>query len=56
MDKFCVITNRDKDENLVITKKIVEYMKKNKKECVLLNGHPSINSDYFFTDTTDVKK
>ncbi len=56
MDKFCVITNRDKDEDLVITKKIVEYMKKNKKECVLLNGRPSINSDYFFTDTTDVSK
>nr|WP_308742560.1 NAD(+)/NADH kinase [uncultured Anaerocolumna sp.] len=56
MDKFCVITNRDKDEDLVITKKIVEYMKKNKKECILLNGRPSINSDYFFTDTTGVSK
>lgn len=56
MDKFCIITNRDKDEDLVITKKIVTYMEKNNKECVLLSGRPSINSDYFFTDTTDVSK
>lgn len=50
MDKFCVITNRDKDTNLEITTKIVEYMDKNHKVCVLLDGHQSENVNTYFTD------
>ncbi len=50
MDKFCVITNLDKDNNLETTTKIIEYMKKNKKECIFLDRKHSEESDRFFTD------
>lgn len=52
MNKFCLITNRDKDENLKITNKIAQYMKKNKKECILLGSYKDgINSNAY----TDIK-
>lgn len=54
MDKFCLITNRDKDINLEITTKIVEYMKQNNKECNFLDGQIPIDSNHHFTDTTKV--
>ncbi|BCJ95707.1 NAD kinase [Anaerocolumna cellulosilytica] len=55
MDKFCLITNRDKDINLEITTKIVEYMKKNKKNCKLLDGQDPICCNNHFTDTTVIE-
>lgn len=56
MDKFCVITNRDKDENLEVTMKIVDYMKKHNKECVLLRDQSPIEHNYYFTDTSNIPK
>ncbi|MGB8450943.1 MAG: NAD(+)/NADH kinase [Anaerocolumna sp.] len=50
MDKFCVITNREKDTNLEITTRIVDYMNKNKKECILLDGQNPVNCQNRFTD------
>lgn len=50
MDKFCVITNRDKDENLEITTKIVEYMQKNRKACIFLDRKNTKDSDFYYTD------
>ncbi len=50
MDKFCVITNRDKDVNLETTTKIVEYMKKNQKDCILLDGQNSDDLKNHYTD------
>jgi NAD+ kinase len=50
MDKFCVITNRDKDENLEITTRIVEYMKKNRKDCIFLDRKNTKDSDFYYTD------
>lgn len=50
MNKFCMITNRDKDENLETTTKIVDYMKLNHKECILLDGQDPENYNNCFTD------
>jgi NAD+ kinase len=54
MDKFCVITNRDKDTNLEITTKIVDYMSKNQKECILLEGQNLGNCPSRFTDAKTI--
>ncbi len=54
MDKFCVITNRDKDTNLEITTKIVDYMSKNQKECILLEGQNPVNCPSRFTDAKSI--
>ena len=54
MDKFCVITNRDKDENLEVTMKIVNYMKQHNKDCVLLKNQIPIEHNYHFTDASKI--
>lgn len=51
MEKFCLITNRDKDTNLVVTNEIIRYMEENKKECILLEGIDSQDSGNYNTDT-----
>lgn len=50
MDKFCVITNMDKDKNLEITSRIVNYIKQNNKECIFLDRKYSEDSQHYFTD------
>lgn len=50
MNRFCVITNRDKDKDLEITTKIVDYMNKNRKDCILLEGQDPVNCQNRFTD------
>ncbi len=54
MDKFCVITNRNKDENLAITTQIADYMRKNQKVCILLEGQTPVNCQKRFTDAKAV--
>jgi NAD+ kinase len=56
MNKFCVITNRDKDENLEITKRIVDYMNSKQKECILLEGQDPVNSNNRYTDASVIPK
>lgn len=51
MDKFCVITNREKDSNLEITNKIVDYIKLNKKECILLEDQNPTCFEQCFTNS-----
>ena len=56
MDKFCVITNRDKDEDLETTTMIIDYMKKNQKKCILLDVQNSDFSKNYFTDAEVIPK
>lgn len=50
MNKFCVITNRDKDENLEITTMIMNYFHTHQKECVLLDYNIPEEDYYYFTN------
>lgn len=54
MDRFCLITNRDKDENLEITAAIIDYMNKNQRQCIFLDEKKSDNFEYYYTDTHDL--
>ncbi|MDF2803124.1 MAG: ATP-NAD/AcoX kinase [Anaerocolumna sp.] len=54
MDKFCLITNRDKDINLEITNQITSYMRKNNKECILLEGSEIQECGCYCTDTKEI--
>lgn len=54
MERFCLITNRGKDENLEITAAIMDYMEKNRKHCVLLDEKKSENFEYYYTDTDNI--
>jgi len=56
MDKFCIITNRDKDENLETTTMVVDYMKKNQKECIFLDGQNCENLRNYYTDAEAIPK
>lgn len=51
MDKFCLITNKDKDIDFEITNKVSDYIKKNNKDCILLDCHNGESGDAY----TDVK-
>lgn len=54
MDKFCVITNREKDDNMEITQKIVEYMRNHEKSCHLLDNLEPDEQDYHYTDSSNL--
>jgi NAD+ kinase len=54
MDKFCLITNREKDQNLEITAEIVSYMKKHKKDCILLDSYQESSQTPHYTDVTSI--
>lgn len=41
MDKFCLIINKSKDKELIITNKVSKYIEKNNKECILLDSYNS---------------
>ena len=49
MDKFYIITNRDKDQNLRFTEEIVQYLKEHGKKCQVqqaerrVEGHISLS-------------
>ena len=40
MDKFYIITNRDKDQNLRFTEEIVQYLKEHGREEAYFPLHP----------------
>jgi NAD+ kinase len=54
MDKFCLITNREKDINLEVTNQITSYMSKNNKECILLEGSETQDCGCYCTDTKEI--
>lgn len=53
MNKICLITNKNKDHNLEITNKVINYIKKHKRKCILLkcfNGE----CDGLYTDVNTI--
>lgn len=55
MDKFCVITNRNKDDNLKLTNEIVNYIRHNNKDCILLERFESpCKETTSFTDSKQI--
>lgn len=51
MDKFYIITNHQKDEGLMLTKSIRDYLISNGKECMIQEECLKVHSkDYMFTD------
>jgi NAD+ kinase len=54
MNKFCVITNRDKDNNMEVTNNIVDYMAKKQKDCVVLEGLNPLHCEHHFTDADGI--
>lgn len=54
MKRFCIITNREKDTNLEITNKIIEYLKSNKMEVFLAEEQDTQNG--YYTDATTIPR
>lgn len=50
MDKFCVITNSIKDKGLLMTDKIVSYLEKHEKECVVQQAGKKSEGSYHYTN------
>ena len=50
MDKFYIITNRDKDQNLRFTEEIVQYLKEHGKKCQVQQAERRVEGDYHYTD------
>lgn len=51
MDKFTIITNSVKDRNFVVSHRIAEYLRNNKKECLMLQDPgEEQNGSYHYTD------
>lgn len=53
MNKFCIIANRDKDENLIVTNKIIHFLKQNSCEVTIAK---EANNDSYFTDINTIPK
>lgn len=50
MDKFYIITNRDKDQNLRFTEEIVQYLKEHGKKCQVQQAERRVEREYHYTD------
>ena len=50
MDKFYIITNRDKDQNLRFTEEIVQYLKDHGKKCQVQQAERRVEGEYHYTD------
>ena len=50
MDKFYIITNRDKDQNLRFTEEIVQYLKEHCKKCQVQQAERRVEGEYHYTD------
>lgn len=50
MDKFYIITNRDKDQNLRFTEEIVQYLKEHGKKCQVQQAGRRVEGEYHYTD------
>ena len=46
MDKFYIITNRDKDQNLRFTEEIVQYLKEHGKKCQVQQAERRVEGEY----------
>lgn len=55
MDKFYIITNQEKDEDLKVTREIVQYLEANGKECLICaNGNTSKKENDHYTDVSNI--
>lgn len=50
MDKFYIITNRDKDQDLKFTDEIVQYLKDHDKKCLVQQAERRVEGEYHYTD------
>ncbi len=51
MDRFTIITNSVKDRNLVVANRIAEYLRSNRRECLVLQGERGDQEENFrYTD------
>lgn len=50
MDKFYIITNHDKDQNLRFTEEIVQYLKEHGKKCQVQQAERRVEGEYHYTD------
>ena len=50
MDKFYIITNRDKDQNLRFTEELVQYLKEHGKKCQVQQAERRVEGEYHYTD------
>ena len=50
MDKFYIITNRDKDQDLRFTEEIVQYLKEHGKKCQVQQAERRVEGEYHYTD------
>lgn len=50
MDKFYIITNRDKDQNLRFTEEIVQYLKEHGEKCQVQQAERRVEGEYHYTD------
>lgn len=50
MDKFYIITNSDKDQGLAFTGRIVSYLEKHGKDCVLQPAGRKVDGPYHYTN------
>ena len=50
MDKFYIITNRDKDQNLRFTEEIVQYLKEHGKKCQVQQAERRVEGEHHYTD------
>ena len=50
MDKFYIITNRDKDQNLRFTEEILQYLKEHGKKCQVQQAERRVEGEYHYTD------
>lgn len=47
MEKFCIISNQEKDVNLHVTQKIINYLKKNNRSCFLATSIVDEHENHF---------
>lgn len=54
MDKFYIITNSEKDKELVFTGNIVSYLESHKRECHVQQACRKLNGPYHYTDPSQI--
>lgn len=55
MDRFTIITNRVKDPDQTVTRKIEDYLRNHKKECLILEAEEKRpNQKYYYTDASKI--
>lgn len=55
MEKFCIITNTDKDKDYQTARKIKEFLEKEGKRCVITKDHIKHSAEYTaYTDVSEI--